>query len=279
MDGRLDSDAAEPLVFSYILFHLSHCLLHHPFLLRQRLEEYNANIPAKFLARSIAICLQHAQDLTRVLREAQKAGCKLNSSFYSFAVVVAGMISALHRHSDDELVRRQAIDDLQFNQAFLEEHAKYWKNSNIIVCEEVNPPTRETNAGLQKNALSDFSLESSKFKALIEAEPQRVQLDPSDAEKLYFLTDYNTLSRPGDNPSPVLRNTRPDPPILYPDAPPTQQLSHSAPHPHDFMMQNSVLFGSPPNMPPGSIGNLNFIPDFYKVDEFGGIDPGKWPNG
>ncbi|KAJ9316704.1 transcriptional regulator family: Fungal Specific TF [Paecilomyces variotii] len=226
IDGHVDSDAAEPLIFSYILFHLSHCLLHHPFLLRQRLEEYNANIPAKFLARSIAICLQHTQDITRVLREAQKAGCKLKSSFYGFAVVVAGMINALHQHSENDFVRRQAIEDLQFDQAFLDEHAKCWKNSVII-----------------KNALSEFSLESSKFKGLIEAEPQRVQLDPSDAEKLYLLTDYNTLSRPPSNDaSPPSYNPRPDPPMLNSSATLGQPLSHSVPQHTDFMMPNSALF-------------------------------------
>lgn len=191
------------------------------------------------------------------------------------------MINALHQHSENDFVRRQAIEDLQFDQAFLDEHAKCWKNSVIIVrVKAVYQPRMLINIMPQKNALSEFSLESSKFKGLIEAEPQRVQLDPSDAEKLYFLTDYNTLSRPPSNDaSPPSYNPRPDPPMLNSSATLGQPLSHSVPQHTDFMMPNSALFGSPPNIPPGSIGNLNFIPDFYKVDEFGDMNPGRWSNG
>jgi hypothetical protein len=133
-NGQLDLDSAESLAFAYMLFHLSHCLLQHPFLLRRRLEEYEGNYPASFLFRSITDCQTHAHKLTKNLQEAQLAGCQLKSSFYGFATMVAGTINALHQYSDDEFVRRESIENMLFDQAFLEEHSKYWENAGKMVC-------------------------------------------------------------------------------------------------------------------------------------------------
>jgi len=48
MDGNLDQAVAGPMMLAKALFHLTHCLLHHPFLLQQLLKRTNQRAPRSF---------------------------------------------------------------------------------------------------------------------------------------------------------------------------------------------------------------------------------------
>lgn len=123
----------EAFIFSYVLYHLCHCLLQHPFLLRRRLEAYTARIPTSFLAQAIASCSNHAQEVTRTLRNARRAQLKASATMFSYSSLVAGSIHCLFQHSSDEHTRMQSVEELQGSIAHLKGQAKYWKNSARMV--------------------------------------------------------------------------------------------------------------------------------------------------
>lgn len=60
IDGTVDFNSAEPLIFSYSLYHMCHCLLQHPFLLRRRLESFSARFPVSFFAKAVEERQAHA---------------------------------------------------------------------------------------------------------------------------------------------------------------------------------------------------------------------------
>lgn len=49
LDGSIDQQRLGHLLFSQMLFHLCHCLLSHPFLLREKLKAVQRQPPPSFL--------------------------------------------------------------------------------------------------------------------------------------------------------------------------------------------------------------------------------------
>lgn len=131
-DGRLQT--TESFIFPCVLYHLCHCLLQHPFLLRRRLEDCCTRIPTSFLAGAFESCLCHARELTRTLTNAAKAQHRVSATMLGYCSVVAGSVHALSQHSTDELTRITSVQALQDSFAHLAEKARYWKNSARMVC-------------------------------------------------------------------------------------------------------------------------------------------------
>ena len=92
-----ESPEAGHRTFSWILFHLSHRLLNHPFLMRLRLRTVAARTPASFVAHALHLSRTHATQLTDLLTSAATGPAHLESSFYSYcAAVAAGIHSLAH---------------------------------------------------------------------------------------------------------------------------------------------------------------------------------------
>lgn len=95
------------VILSYTVYHLAHCILDHPFLraiktLRSHQESLNNNAPpSSWVAESLAFSLGHACSLTKLLVDAKSAGYVPIPSFYSYCMMVAGSIHALHFHSSN----------------------------------------------------------------------------------------------------------------------------------------------------------------------------------
>lgn len=176
-DGKIDQPSAGPIIFSHALFHLCHCLLNHPFLLRRRLESCHTAAPSSFLSRAFSSGWQHAQLLTRTLTDARKAGYIAQTSFYGYCAVVAGTIAALHIHSEHDGKRYESSVLLDENIRYLEEISGYWKNVSSMVF-----------------ALKRFAEDTTHLNSLTSDNPDIMPLELSATDVMWSLVDYSTMS-------------------------------------------------------------------------------------
>jgi hypothetical protein len=131
-DGAIDRQRAGHFVFSTMLYHMNQCLLHHPFLLRKRLESCKARVPLSFLREVQRRCLEHAYQLIFTLRTVQKFGLTL-SSFYAYAAMVAGSIYKLFACHEEQATRDTAQQLFEYSVEFLERGRGLWDNYPRIV--------------------------------------------------------------------------------------------------------------------------------------------------
>lgn len=88
---------SEHFIFAQTLFHLCHCLLNHPFLLRMRLKKLGLNAPPRtFLTRAFRNGLNNACRLIDTIQNAREARIRVNTSFYGYCASLAGSIIILH---------------------------------------------------------------------------------------------------------------------------------------------------------------------------------------
>ncbi|KAH9866285.1 hypothetical protein J1614_008851 [Plenodomus biglobosus] len=176
-DGSSNLQITESLIFAYVLYNLSHCLLQHPFLLRRRLEDCSVRIPTRFFARAIESAANHAQEISRTLANATRAKYKVSATILGYSSLVAGSINGLFQHSTDDTVRSSSAAALLENFEHLKTKSRYWKTSARMI-----------------NTLARFSKESARYSPLIDSSFHSVPLEPSDVELLYSICDYGTMS-------------------------------------------------------------------------------------
>lgn len=131
-DGSVDQQIAGPLVYARALFYLSGCLLHHPFLLQQRIERFTSKVPPTFLPKAWNLCRTSAKAMN-MLQEVRNYGCVTLSSFYSYCTMVTGSVHSLFAHDLDENVRMESIEQYDFSLRFLRELSFYWKSAGRMV--------------------------------------------------------------------------------------------------------------------------------------------------
>lgn len=189
-DGSSNLQITESLLFAYVLYNLSHCLLQHPFLLRRRLEDCSGRVPTRFFARAIESAANHAREISRTLANATRAKYRVSATILGYISLVAGSINGLFQHSTDDTVRSSAAAALLENFEHLKAKSIYWKTSARMI-----------------NTLARFSKESARYSPLIDSSFQSVPLEPSDIELLYSICDYGTMSssrtKDIDNAAPV----------------------------------------------------------------------------
>jgi hypothetical protein len=132
-DGEIDQQMAGHMLLARVLFHLCHCLLNHPFLLRQRVNATKAKTPETWLARSLQAGKEHAGLLTKVFQDAKNTGCTVATSFYGYCLLIAGTIHSFYTHSQDVNIQQESMEHLITDISHLDEIAKYWKNTTLIV--------------------------------------------------------------------------------------------------------------------------------------------------
>jgi hypothetical protein len=120
------------LCFSYALYFLCHCLLHHPFLVRHSLGSSKIPIPPSFLRDTLRRSRESATALTNLLHTLLKRRLCL-ASFLGYCAVVAGVTHRLFEHDEDLSVRQSArrlyISSLQF----LEQSPGRWRHFPLMV--------------------------------------------------------------------------------------------------------------------------------------------------
>ncbi|KAL2834004.1 fungal-specific transcription factor domain-containing protein [Aspergillus pseudoustus] len=130
-DEPSDTDGTSHLVLSLTLYHLTHCILSHPFLLGVKRQMYQAT-PTAWIEAQIASCWSHALDLTTLVVDAKAAGYMLAPSFYSYCVLVAGTVHALLLHGEDRPASDRASKYLKTSFEYLSEISEMWQNSYIM---------------------------------------------------------------------------------------------------------------------------------------------------
>ncbi|KAF4465222.1 hypothetical protein FALBO_7937 [Fusarium albosuccineum] len=111
-DGSLDHQTVGHAIFARVVFHLSHCLLNHPFLLTLRLQKLKSKAPSSFLSRSFQTCSEHACKIPALLDQAQKAGCHVEASFYAYSTCLAGSVLSLFIHGGHANGRANRVQEL-----------------------------------------------------------------------------------------------------------------------------------------------------------------------
>ncbi|KIW09855.1 hypothetical protein PV08_11956 [Exophiala spinifera] len=175
--GRIDQHSTGPIIFARALFHLCYGLLHHPFLLRRRLEFCPIAAPSSFLSRSFEAAWDHSKRMATLFREVRQAGALAQSSFYGYCTVVAGTIAALYLHDPSEARRTEAAAILQMHLSYLEDIGGYWKNVSSMVV-----------------ALRNFSDAAANFASLSSHSHLLDPLPLEDYETLWILVDYSSMS-------------------------------------------------------------------------------------
>lgn len=120
-------------IFAQTLFHLCHCILQHPFVIKQQWKVEIFGLSPDPWNTELPTCWDHAQSLTNILVSAAGSGLPLWASFYGYCALVAGTLNALYSHSDDDMIRTKSRSALEHNVAFLRNHAKVYRNAGRMV--------------------------------------------------------------------------------------------------------------------------------------------------
>ncbi|KAJ9605611.1 hypothetical protein H2200_010268 [Cladophialophora chaetospira] len=175
--GVVDHQSVGPIIFSRALFHLSYCMLNHPFLLRRRIENSRMSAPSSFLARTNHTGWLHAQNLIELIRLARSLGCVFQSSFCGYCITVAGSIALLHVGGDDAGLSSTAWGLVNEAISYLEDVGRYWNNVSSMA-----HLLRET----AKNAVA--------FEDFCTPQPQIATLSGPNTDAMWRLVDYSTMS-------------------------------------------------------------------------------------
>lgn len=135
-DGTPDHDLMGHVIFARVLFHISHMLLNHPFLLRLRLQKLNCKIPPAFFARTLQTSCDHACKVSAFLDAAAAAGCHVQSSFYAYGSAIAGSILSLVIHAEQERGESPGFELIQSCQQaihILERMGRIWEHASRMV--------------------------------------------------------------------------------------------------------------------------------------------------
>lgn len=132
-DGVIDQQLAGPLVYARSLFHLARCLLHHPFLLQQRLSKVSSKLPPDFLNKAWETSRSHAKAVV-MLQNARNHGYVVLSSFYAYCTMVAGSIHSIFVYDSDDEVRKSSLEQYEASLQILHKLSHYWKSAGRMVC-------------------------------------------------------------------------------------------------------------------------------------------------
>lgn len=129
-----DREQIAHMVLSHTLYHLSHCILGHPYLLGLKVSTFShSDMPATWLEETRTTCLIHAGALITILVEAKAAEYMPVPSFYSYCILVASTVQALYLHSDDPSTRQSSEEYLKTSLQYLADMSELWENAHIMV--------------------------------------------------------------------------------------------------------------------------------------------------
>ncbi|KIM95780.1 hypothetical protein OIDMADRAFT_45088 [Oidiodendron maius Zn] len=135
VDNDVSQHRVGPSVYAHALFHASHCLLYHPFLLRRRLAKQEIKTPKSFLLRAFHSCETHSTALATLMSEARNMGLTASASMYAYFCYLAGSIHTLSRHVKHPVITDEAASDeiLASCLQHIKELCQYWDLANSIV--------------------------------------------------------------------------------------------------------------------------------------------------
>ncbi|KAH7176880.1 fungal-specific transcription factor domain-containing protein [Dactylonectria macrodidyma] len=180
-DDVIDEHQIGHLFFAHVLFHLSQCLLNHPFLIRLRLKPIAARAPASFTLRAANLAQDHARQLTSLLATSSGSGVHLDSSFYPYCTAIAAGIHCLALGSQQQSDSVDKYDaQLYFDQSMeaLERFEKLWPIAMNML-----------------SKLYELNAQSGAYSYLNDSPGLGDVLDVLSEDFLWSLVDYGKLSR------------------------------------------------------------------------------------
>ncbi|VUC26577.1 unnamed protein product, partial [Clonostachys rosea] len=131
VDGIVDQHLAGSFIFAKAIFHLSHSLLHHPFLIQQRLQSIQQKAPPMFMRTAWEKCKAHAKSITD-LRQMKDHNVLILSSLYGYCTMVAGTIHALSMNDEREDVRQENERHYRAALDSLHDLSCYWGHAALM---------------------------------------------------------------------------------------------------------------------------------------------------
>ncbi|KAL5363138.1 fungal-specific transcription factor domain-containing protein [Aspergillus floccosus] len=178
----LHTMASTHLVLSRCLYHLSFCILKHPFLLGSLTSRMSHRESSKWMRDARHSCFAHASSLTQVLIDAQAAGSMPVPSFYSYSILVAGTVHALHLYGNDASASQQSLRYLENALQYLDRMSEFWDQANMI----------STVLRFFRNRCPRYS------NILLRETPLLEDLTPTDLTVLRAIVDYWVMMDPNN---------------------------------------------------------------------------------
>ncbi|KAH8680352.1 fungal-specific transcription factor domain-containing protein [Ilyonectria robusta] len=190
-DESINEHQIGHLFFAHVLFHLCHCLLNHPFLLRLRLKPIAARAPKSFVLRASHLAQENARQLTTLLAATSKGGISPDSSFYTYCAAIAAGIHCLALGSQQQLDCVDQYDaQLYFDQTMgvMERLASRWLIAKNML-----------------NKLYELNAQLGAYSCLHDSPGLGDVLDMLLEDFLWSLVDYGSLARevPKIQPGPA----------------------------------------------------------------------------
>nr|RBQ96011.1 hypothetical protein FVER53263_08576 [Fusarium verticillioides] len=184
VDGVVDQLHASSFIFAKAMFHLSHCLLHHPFLIQQRLQSGKQKAPSVFMKTAWEKCRTHAKSITDLL-DMKSQNVPILTSIYGYCIMVAGTIHALSLNDERDHIRKESQKHYRAAMESLQDLSCYWNHAALMV-----------------KRLERFHSQCETRGQ--ELSPSNVERTPGDVKALWQSVDYTSLSTPTRPGSPTL---------------------------------------------------------------------------
>ncbi|PGH09909.1 hypothetical protein AJ80_07619 [Polytolypa hystricis UAMH7299] len=126
-----DQHITGSFIYAKALFHLAHCLLHHPFLLHQRLQRLKQRAPMSFAKTAWEVCRTHAKALTG-LKDMRSHNVLILPSLYGYCMMIAGTIHALSLGDDKPSIKDEASLHFKYAIEFLHDLSRYWGHAALM---------------------------------------------------------------------------------------------------------------------------------------------------
>ncbi|KAM0268091.1 hypothetical protein ACHAQH_010040 [Verticillium albo-atrum] len=227
-ESEIDPTLAGPLIFSHVLFMLSHCILSQPFLLSERVQSSHGKPPSTFLSRALDNGYEYAKRTAHLIRDAKRAGYIVHGSFYGYCIVMASTIHAIGLFSTRESIREDSSDCLSICREVLADLSQYWES-----CQSMD------------HALKKLSRRAHRYAQLNNPASLAEPLRQADCDFMWSILDYSTLSSAPDGFWSA--ETRPPSPTSW--GPSTADMQDMQPEDlGNFFpgLSNSGLDGEPP---------------------------------
>ncbi|KAJ5915124.1 hypothetical protein N7454_011236 [Penicillium verhagenii] len=184
-----DREQIAHMVLSHTLYHLSLCILNHPFLIGLKIDSRSrSDMPLMWLEDTRKRCLSHAGSLITVLVEAKAAGYMPVTSVYSYSMVLASTIHGLFMYCDDSSIRHSSAEYLKPAFEYLNEMSDLWDNAQIM-----------------SSALDNFILQCPRYSdILLRNEPRMSEFTTTELTILRYVVDYWAMM---DARNPVFQQT------------------------------------------------------------------------
>lgn len=131
-NGKIDQRKIGHFLLARAFFHLTHCMLNHPFLLGLKLRKCQFDIPPSWLSDSRHECFVHSMALADLLFQAKALNCS-TTAFFCYCVMVAGSIQVLFLDVEDPTTQARARECVQRCERYLDEAAPYYKVAKSFV--------------------------------------------------------------------------------------------------------------------------------------------------